>query len=688
MNFFNFNNMLENFIKEVDFFERLINFSINNLNIISIKITYCFDGGYTVFYFDEEFRFEDISEERFHEENDSGLGYPLQKNLISEAYKKDEKIISKVTFIYSDLSKLNIEEETLFLNAVIFAIEKYDYKLNKFFDNFSKASTFFFQKISNPAVILDSKKRVILKNKSMKRLIEPRHKVYHLVDILNMAINKDVIESLQKALKNNSEWKGILWIKKNDSNVFPQEMNVYIKNNSEGQAIFYYLVFNDITAQSKIEKELIYYANYDFLTALPNRKGFNERVNELVGKKVPFHLILIDLDKFKFINEHYGHPYGDELLVVFSRRLKRLLPENVFKCRLSGDEFVIIFEESNDEDVKNKLNIIFESFRKAIIINNTDHFLTLSAGVTKYPEFGSSLSSLISSSEYSLKRSKQIEGNSYIFYNEHLKKQHLEKLTIIQKLKTAIKNKEFEVNYQPIFNNKGEIVKAEALIRWRDFEGKYIPPCIFIPIAEEAGLIKHISIIVGDIITSDLTFLGKIGFKNFQISINISLKDFEEKFFNKENVLDILIENKRLSKNIIIEVTESLFMKENINYVEQLKRLKNLGFTIALDDFGTGYSSLSYLTKLPIDIIKIDKSFVISLDNEKSRELVKIIVHMASVLNLEVVAEGVEEKWHMDYLDYLDCDYFQGYYLKKPVDFIKLTSMLERKYIAKGDNQL
>lgn len=678
MNFYDFNKTIQTFIETPDFFENLINFSMTNLNISSIKILYCFDNNYTVFSYSSTFEFLDINKTKFTEEVNKKY-----KNSISQSYFNENSLIAKVILSYEDNDSLDIKKEELYLDAITFSIEKYDCRLGRFFNNFSKASTFFFQKLANPAIILDNKKRLVLKNKSVGKLVGSQYKIYSLTDLLNLAVNRDVVKNIRNAIDDEREWKGILWIKKNDSNVFPQEISIYLKKDHNNKTLFYYIVFNDLTTQNKVEKELIYYANYDFLTALPNRKGFNEKVCELINRKINFSLILIDLDKFKFINEHYGHPSGDELLITFSSRLKQILSAKVFKCRLSGDEFVLIFENISDEDIRYNLNLIFESFSKAIVINNTNHFLTLSAGITKYPDFGSSLSSLISSSEYALKKSKKIEGNSYIFYNQHLKEEHLRKLSIIQKLKTAIINEEFEVNYQPIYNNKNKILKAEALVRWKDFEGNNIPPCIFIPIAEETGLIKHISIIVGKRVIEDMKVLYDEGHKNFQISVNVSLKDFEEKYFNKINILDSLIENKRYSKNIIVEVTESLFMKENINYIDQLVRLKNLGFTIALDDFGTGYSSLSYLTKLPIDIIKIDRSFVSSLENEKSSELVKIIIHMAKVLNLQVVAEGVEEKWHMDYLDYLDCDFFQGFYLKKPVNFKKLHDLL--KADLKGD---
>lgn len=677
MTIYEFNKKIHEITCESDFFEQLINLTIEILDIDSMSIIYLFKKNYKEYYFENFFKIRDLNEQSLSIKQYNSHEFYIEKDSISIAFEKENRIIAILKLQRNNISLSNIEELKIFMNIILFAIEKHDYFLHRFFDDFSKASTFFFQKIPNPAMILDNKLKTILKNRSFNKFIGRDIKINTMEDFLNIAINKEVVKTAMKHLSEGLEWSGILWLRKHE-NISPQEVRIYIKKDKTNKVIFYYLLCSDLTTQNKIEKELNYYANYDFLTALPNRKGFNEKVENLIKNRTHFMLILIDLDKFKFINDHYGHNFGDELLLRFGKRLKNILSNNDFRCRLSGDEFIILFENYEKNIIKDKIENIFKKFYSPFLINDIEYNLTISAGITMYPDYGSSLSSIISSAEYALKKAKELEGNSYVMYNPMLKTRHLAKLSILQKLKGAILNNEFRMFYQPIFNNKGEILKVEALIRWKDFESNYIPPGVFIPIAEESGLIKDISRKVGDLIINDLKILKELQHDYLQVSVNVSLKDFEERFSKNKSIFDILIFNMEFSKNIIIEITESLFMKKEINYVEQLLELKKYGFSIALDDFGTGYSSLSYLTKLPLDIIKIDKSFILSLNNEKSRELVKIIVHMAKVLNLKVVAEGVEEKWHFDFLDNLECEYYQGFYFQKPMELSQLVILLEQ----------
>jgi len=475
-------------------------------------------------------------------------------------------------------------------------------------------------------------------------------------------------------LKYNDKIKYNIWYKDERSNLVPQEIffnKITIENKN-----YYSLVFNEIFSENHFNSPIDFYTHYDLLTRLPNRKATAEKINDLLKNNIDFKLCLVDIDGFKFINDYYGQDLGDKILLNLSEVLKKTLTFASYFGRLSSDEFIVVYENGFQSYMEHELNNLKTILKNPVVIEENEISLSISIGVSSFPNFGNNWSTLMSSVDYALTQAKALEGSSIVYYNEEHKLVHLEKLTIINKLKNAIKKEEFELFYQPIYDNKKQLIKVEALIRWRDKNGEFIPPMKFIPIAEESGLISEIGMIVGKKALANLDELKILGFEDIKISINCSLRDFEEKHFKKTSLLDLFLENKEYSKNIILEITEGLFMKEHINYIEQLTELKEAGFEIALDDFGTGYSSLSYLTKLPLDLIKIDKSFILSLNNDASLEIVKIIINMAKILNLEITAEGVEEAWHFDLLKKLSCDCFQGYYLNKPLPFEILKEIL------------
>ena len=535
----------------------------------------------------------------------------------------------------------------------------------------------FFKSFYKPSLILCNNLNILDKNISFEKTFEKflMHKSFsELISSNHICSTNFEIENVVNQFKfNNTDSYTISYTDESSNLIYKKVLinKIEIDNNQ-----CYYLVFEDLTPENFVKENLDFYTNYDLLTKLPNRKSIVEKINTLLKNNMEFKLCLVDIDGFKFINDYYGQDLGDKILLSLSELLKNSLMNAHFFGRLSSDEFVIIYENEGQTYVEEELNKLKTSLKSPILIEENEIQLSTSIGVSSFPNFGNNWSTLMSSVDYALSLAKSLEGTSIIYYDEKHKSTHLEKLSIINKLKKAIKKEEFELFYQPIYDNNKNLIKVEALIRWRDKNGEFIPPAKFIPIAEESGLISEIGMIVGKKALENLDELKSLGFEDIKISINCSLRDFEEKHFKKISLLDLFLENKNYSKNIILEITEGLFMKEHINYIEQLKELKEAGFTIALDDFGTGYSSLSYLTKLPLDLIKIDKSFILSLNNDASLEIVKIIINMAKILNLEITAEGVEEAWHFDLLKKLSCDCFQGYYLNKPLPFEILKEIL------------
>lgn len=536
----------------------------------------------------------------------------------------------------------------------------------------------FFKTLTNPSLILCEKLKIVDINQSFEQTFHNFDKYSTFEELFAFEFNHSQnfkLTNLLDDLNLNHKTKRILWHKDNFFNLCPKELSIN-KILIDGKNYFS-LVFNEILEEKNAQYNLDFYTHYDLLTQLPNRKSTLEKIDNLLGIKKNFKLCLIDIDGFKFINDYYGQDLGDEILFNLSEILKKTLSFGSFIGRLSSDEFLVIYENNSIPNLENELKNLQTTLKKPFFIKEHEISLSVSIGVSSFPNFGDSWSSLMSSVDYALGVAKTLEGTSIINYNESYQKTHLEKFQIVKKLKKAIKNEEFELYYQPIYNNNKKLIKVEALIRWKDNNGEFIPPFKFIPIAEESGLISEIGLLVGKMALNDLDILKTLGFSDIKISINCSLRDFEEKHFKKASLFDLFLEKKEYSKNIILEITEGLFMKEHINYVEQLTELKEAGFEIALDDFGTGYSSLSYLTKLPLDLIKIDKSFILSLHNEASLEIVKIIINMAKILNLEITAEGVEEAWHFDLLKKLSCDCFQGFYLNKPLPFEHLKEILQ-----------
>lgn len=680
MNILKLNKELNRISKENDFLKNFTSLVKESLSLENLMISFKFDNSFVKISYKEKYERTKVYENQLEFLNFNNEGYEIKSNNIKKVIRANNEICGFISMNKEEIEKTPDIFDIFELIATYF--ERYYLMTLCKFSNITSTAMNFLGSMPFPIVIMDEKFNFVVQNASFTKLLSTHYKINTLEKFKRTVVNKVVIEEAIDTLKEKDLWTGVIWIKRMDGSIFPQEVTFFFSSKTNKERYFF-IFFSNLTIQNKVEEELDYFANYDFLTTLPNRKGFNEKISFLLEEKIPFSLAILDIDGFKFINEHYGHPLGDELLVVFSKLLRQVLPKELYKCRLSGDEFIILFEgEGSHERIDSIFEDLFLQLKNPLDINNTQFPITISSGISSYPKYGNDLSSIISSADYALFKAKENDGNSYIIYDEDLHHKHKKKTAIIHNLKDSVENREFLMYYQPILDSKGKVLRVEALIRWIDKNNNMISPFFFIPIAEETGLITKISKEVGRLVLNDLKELKKEGFEDIKISVNISLKDFEESYLKKESILDIFCQNKGISKNITLEVTESLFMKERIDYLKQLTELREYGFEIALDDFGTGYSSLSYLTKLPIDTIKIDKSFILSLNDKKSSELVKIIIHMAKVLGLKVVAEGVEELFHFDFLKELECEYFQGYYFSKPmcledtIDFLKVNKSI------------
>ncbi|WP_105615596.1 putative bifunctional diguanylate cyclase/phosphodiesterase [Vallitalea okinawensis] len=440
-----------------------------------------------------------------------------------------------------------------------------------------------------------------------------------------------------------------------------------------GFVLVIYGLYLSLTRRNVILNKLEYMINNDPLTGLPNKsllvKRFEEMVqndsknNEQVG------IMFIDLDKFKLVNNTFGHAVGDDLLKQVADRLRVIVGEKDSLARLSGDEFILIlsnlqFRRAIKEIAKDVLNIFSEPF----MLNGKYIHISCSIGVTLFPEHGMDMETLFSNADMAVHKAKVNGGNQYTIFNEEMHRQCQRKLLIKENLQQALKGREFILHYQPKVDIlTGEITGLEALVRWQRPNGKLSYPNEFIQIAEETGIIKEIDFMVLELACMQIKKWMNQGIKPLNIAVNISAKLFSTLDF-LEKVEDILETAAIDASYLSIEITETEGI-EDIQYVRSiLEALKKKNIKIALDDYGTGYSSLNYLKILPIDSLKIDRIFVDGITkDEKDKSLLNAAVMMTKILEIRVICEGVETSEQLNILKSIGCNEYQGYYYSKPV---------------------
>jgi len=453
---------------------------------------------------------------------------------------------------------------------------------------------------------------------------------------------------------------------------------------------YIYSVSRDITQRKKHEANLIrtkehfaYMAHHDSLTSLPNRLSLIEKLDVMTAQNDSFALIFIDLDSFKEINDSYGHSIGDHLLVKIAELMQTSISRKIFISRTSGDEFGLIcpMVNANKALLNKTLDQILKMFHYPIQVDAIDIFATACMGVSIYPQTARTTTLLLQQADIAMYRAKQKGKNTFSFYNEDLIQEFLEKTTIATNLKKAILNHELVLNYQPQIDAvTNEIVGMEALIRW-DNAGVFTLPNQFITIAEERGLIFELGeFIIKQGCTIASTWY-KEGILKGKISLNISSKQLIHPYFIKQ--LEYIMNETGCTANIIeFEIVESSILIDINLVIERLNILKQKGFSIAIDDFGTGFSSLSYIKNLPVDKIKIDRSFAENIQNEpKNQAIIQAIKALCDGLDIKVLVEGVESKEELDYILGYGIHIIQGYYHYKPLSQTEMESLLKEAFI-------
>ena len=417
----------------------------------------------------------------------------------------------------------------------------------------------------------------------------------------------------------------------------------------------------------------------DPLSGLPNRRFILDKLSDLVSRSEPkpFAVLGLDLDGFKEINDTMGHDYGDLLLIAVSRGINDVLNNAALLGRLGGDEFIVIIEDITCKKALNQLALDINAYLvKGFLIADKHVNVTTSIGIALFPDDGKTVESLVKCADLAMYKSKEKGRNNHHFFHESMLIDVVKKHELVEDLRKSISNDEFELYYQPIIDlSTNRMCKAEALIRWHHPLRGLVSPLEFIPVAEEVGLIVDIGEWVARTAARDLAEFKKMGADDdFQISINVSPVQFKGDGQWMDNWFNYVAELGLKHDAIIVEITENLLMESEESIRSHLAKLKNQGVPIAIDDFGVGYSSLSYLQKMDIDILKIDKSFVDDLETESnSRELCQVMIMMARHLDIQVVAEGIENKIQAQILANAGCKFGQGYLFSKPLPFAVFT---------------
>ena len=426
------------------------------------------------------------------------------------------------------------------------------------------------------------------------------------------------------------------------------------------------------------EEELYRLAYFDQLTELPNRISIKKKISELIEDGAEFKVLFIGLDNFKAINESKGHEAGDGVLVEVARKLMGATEEEDFLGRLGGDEFAVVSvkhtERADCQRYISKLNHIFSS----CIYTDTGVgiYINASIGMASYPEDGDTYSDILKSADIALNKAKSSGKNCYVLFDRSMQAEIDFHNRISFLMRNALDKGEFYLVYQPQFYPNKKLRGFEALLRWHSPELGNLSPVAFIPIAEENGFILHLGQWILDTACKKLKEITDIYGSDIIMSVNVSSIQFEDRGFMK-TVTKALNESGANSSQLELEITESLLLNSIEETSSMLAAFKRMNIKVSIDDFGTGYSSLSYLRKLPIDTLKIDKSFIdVVTEDANGKNIVNTIINLAHTLNLTVIAEGVEYTEQLDYLKTQECDCIQGYLFSKPLDGEDIISLI------------
>ena len=501
--------------------------------------------------------------------------------------------------------------------------------------------------------------------------------------------DKEFYTVMWKTIIETGNWSGEIWNRRKNGEIYPEWQTISVVKDTNGNITHYISFFSDMTEYKKSKKQVEELAYYDPLTNLPNRRLLYECLeHELTIAKLYKRIgavLFMDLDRFKNINDSLGHSVGDALLIEVSYRLQTILDNSAIAIRLGGDEFIILIpaQDNTETDVETKATLISELIINQInlpyFIAEHDLYISTSIGISLYTGEDNNVDIILKRADTAMYYAKDAGRNTYRFYQQRMQEVADARLNLEKNLRKAIEKNEFKLYYQPQCSSTGEIIGAEALIRWKQSEIGMIPPSIFIPIAEESDLIIDIGNWVINSVCQQIKRWDEQHIYIPHIAINISANQFHQPNFAL-SIINILKKHQVNPERVLLEITEGVFLKNLEEAINKMNILRDYGFNFSIDDFGTGYSSLSYLRRLPFDQLKIDQSFIHDImTNQHCSAIVQAIIVMAEGLELTLIAEGVENNKQVNHLFNYGCQYFQGYYFSKPLTTEKFAQYILEK---------
>jgi two-component system CheB/CheR fusion protein len=542
-----------------------------------------------------------------------------------------------------------------------------------------------FDAASEATLITDSRNQILSVNPAFTRITG-----YTLAEVIGQSPavlasgrhDGAYYQAMWRTLLETGHWQGEIWNRRKGGEIYPEWLSISLLRDDNGKVLRHIAVFSDITDDKKAQEIIKQQANYDGLTSLPNRNLFFDRVQQTIHKSARFRqvfgLLFIDLDGFKGVNDTLGHGIGDKLLKEVATRLTGAVRESDTVGRLGGDEFTVLLNQIvSVTDVAPIADKILSALAQPYKIDGHTVHVSGSAGITVYPDDGTTIEALLKNADSAMYASKAAGRNTFRFFTMKMQEEVEKHHRLANDLKNALLRKEFFLHYQPILDlRQRRVVGAEALLRWEHPTRGMVSPAEFIPICEEIGIIGEIGLLVVEQACAAVMSWQKAAGMPVRVMINRSAREFHmDAVCSAWNT--VFEESKVPSHLMGIEITESVMLADTHKNVEYLTDLRKKGHVISLDDFGTGYSSLSYLKRLPIDTLKIDRSFIsdLEVDNDDVA-LIEAILSMARGLGIRVVAEGIETAGQRDFLIDRGCDYGQGYFFSRPIPNDKFMDLL------------
>lgn len=498
----------------------------------------------------------------------------------------------------------------------------------------------------------------------------------------------EFFDEMWKSIEKNGSWQGELWNRRKNGDSYPQWQHITEVKDKDDKTIHFISVFSDISAIKNSQEQLEYLAHHDSLTALANRTYLNQHLTQGLGRakrqKQIIAILFLDLDRFKNINDSLGHHIGDGLLQEISKRLKEVVRTEDLVARLGGDEFAIILDsQENESSVGAVARKIVSAISAPCCIEGRDVYTSVSIGISIFPNDGTTVGALLKHADTAMYHAKDKGRNNFQFYSSEMTDTAVERLALESDIRNAIENEEFTLRFQPqISLYDSQILGVEALIRWNKSSGEVVSPDKFIPVAEECGLIEDIDSWVLHKACEQAISWQKEGQTPICMAINISgfsikhglLIDMVKSALDKSGLHPSLLE---------LEITEGYLMQHKVQAAKILDELQSLGIQFSIDDFGTGYSSLGYLKNLPINKLKIDKSFIEGIQDDLDDKAISMaVIALGHSMSMHVIAEGVESKKQAMVLADLGCDSAQGYYYSRPVTSSEIIELIKKGKIS------